>query len=70
VAALQRCYESLTGDRPPERLVAWYMGFRALLRARLSALHSLEPGPRSPEAWLAQGERYLDAAFSYTEALA
>jgi aminoglycoside phosphotransferase family enzyme len=69
-ARLQRCYEAITGDRPPERLIAWYTGFRALLRARLSALHSLEPGPRPPEAWLAQAGRYLDAALDYTEALA
>ena len=68
-ARLQRCYEAITGDRPPERLIAWYTGFRALLRARLSALHSLEPGPRPPEAWLAQADRYLDAALDYTEAL-
>jgi aminoglycoside phosphotransferase family enzyme len=69
-ARLQRSYETITGDRPPEPLISWYMGFRAFLRARLLALHSLEPGPRSPEAWLAQTERYLDAALGYTEALA
>jgi aminoglycoside phosphotransferase family enzyme len=69
-ALLQRRYENLTGDRPPASLIAWYTGFRALLRARLSALHSLEPAPRSPEAWLAQAKRYLDAALGYTEELA
>jgi aminoglycoside phosphotransferase family enzyme len=69
-ARLQRSYETITGDRPPEPLISWYMGFRAFLRARLLALHSLEPGPRSPEAWLAQTERYLDAALGYTDALA
>jgi len=69
-ARLQRSYETITGDRPPERLIAWYMAFRAFLRARLSALHSLEPGPRSREDWLAQAERYLDRALGYTEALA
>jgi aminoglycoside phosphotransferase family enzyme len=68
-ARLQRSYETMTGDRPPEPLISWYMGFRAFLRARLVALHSLEPGPRSPEAWLAQADRYLDAALGYTEAL-
>jgi aminoglycoside phosphotransferase family enzyme len=69
-ARLQRTCETITGDRPPEPLISWYMAFRAFLRARLSALHSLEPEPRSPEAWLAQAERYLDAALGYTEALA
>jgi aminoglycoside phosphotransferase family enzyme len=67
---LQRRYEALTHDRPPERLIAWYTGFRALLRARLSALHSLEPGPRPAAAWLARADQYLDAALDYTEALA
>jgi aminoglycoside phosphotransferase family enzyme len=67
---LQGRYEALTHDRPPERLIAWYTGFRALLRARLSALHSLEPGRRPAAAWLAQADRYLDAALGYTGALA
>ena len=57
----------MTGDRPPAPLIAWYTGCRALLRARLSALHSREPGPRPPAAWLAQAERYLDAALAYTD---
>jgi aminoglycoside phosphotransferase family enzyme len=68
-AQLRRSYETITGDRPPEPLISWYMGFRAFLRARLLAIHSLDPGPRSPEAWVAQAERYLDAALGYTEAL-
>jgi aminoglycoside phosphotransferase family enzyme len=67
---LQRSYEAMAGDRPPEQLIAWYAGFRALVRARLLALHSLEPGPRLPEAWLAQSKQYLDTGLSYTEALA
>lgn len=66
---LQRSYETIAGDRPPEQLLAWYAGSRALLRARLSALHSLEPGARSPQAWLAQADRYLALALGYTEAL-
>jgi hypothetical protein len=59
----------MTGDRPPEQLMAWYTGCRAFLRARLSALHSLEPGPRPPDAWLAQADRYLDVALGYSELL-
>jgi aminoglycoside phosphotransferase family enzyme len=67
---LQRSYETMTADRPPEQLVAWYAGFRALLRARLLALHSLEPGPHPPGAWLAEANRYLEVGLNYTEALA
>jgi aminoglycoside phosphotransferase family enzyme len=66
---LQRGYETIAGDRPPEQLLAWYGASRALLRARLSALHSLEPGARPPQAWLAQADRYLAVALDYTEAL-
>ena len=67
---LQRRYEDLTGDRPPDPLVGWYTAFRAFLRARLAALHSLEPGARSPDAWLAQADRYLGAALDYSELFA
>jgi aminoglycoside phosphotransferase family enzyme len=66
---LQRSYETIAGDRPQERLIAWYTAYRALLRARLSALHSLEPGARPPQTWLAQADRYLAVALDYTEAL-
>jgi aminoglycoside phosphotransferase family enzyme len=68
-ARLQRSYEAIADDRPPEQLLAWYTGCRAFLRARLSALHSLEPGARTPQAWLAQADRYLAVALDYTEAL-
>jgi aminoglycoside phosphotransferase family enzyme len=66
---LQRSYQAIADDRPPEQLLAWYSGCRAFLRARLSALHSLEPGARPAEAWLAQADRYLVVALCYTEAL-
>ena len=67
---LQRSYETMTGDRPPEPLLAWYASFRALLRARLMALHSLEPGARPREAWLAKANRYLGIGGAYGETLA
>jgi uncharacterized protein len=69
-ARLQRLYEGASGDRPPERLLAWYASYRALLRARLAALHSLEPGARTPAAWLSQADRYLEAALGASELLA
>jgi uncharacterized protein len=67
---LQRSYEQLAGDRPPERLLAWYGAYRALLRARLVALHALEPGRHPPEVWLARADRYLEVALAYTELVA
>jgi hypothetical protein len=46
------------------------MGFRAFLRARLLALHSLEPGARPREVWLARADLYLGVALNYTDAFA
>jgi len=67
---LQRRYEDLTGGRPADTLIAWYASFRALLRARLAALHSLEPGPRTRDVWLAQADRYLNTALDYSAVFA
>jgi hypothetical protein len=49
---LERDYEAAAGDRPRARLVSWYMGVRAFLRARLLALHSLDAERRPREVWL------------------
>ncbi len=53
---------ALLGDRPSERQLAFYTGYRAALRARQAAAHLLEPAPRTPEKWLPLAERYLDEA--------
>jgi uncharacterized protein len=67
---LQRSYEELSRDRPPERLLAWYAAYRALLRARLVALHALDPGRHTPEVWLARADRYLEVAQAHSDAFA
>jgi uncharacterized protein len=67
---LQRGYEATAGDRPPERLIVFYTTQRALLRARLLALHSLDPGAHAPAHWLARAAGYLEVALSWSEALA
>ena len=50
------------GDAPLPEVQALYTAHRALLRARLSAAHLLDPDPRTPERWLPQAARYLDEA--------
>jgi aminoglycoside phosphotransferase family enzyme len=50
------------GDAPAPAVQAQYTAQRALLRARLSAAHLLDPQPRTPERWLPQTARYLDEA--------
>lgn len=55
-------------DRISPQLQAFYRCYRATTRARLAFAHLLEPDPRSPEKWPAQGRAYLDVAMR--EALA
>ena len=50
------------GARPPDRLVRLYTAFRAVLRARLSLAHLLDPVPREPAKWEPQAARYLGLA--------
>lgn len=58
---ISRCAEEL-GDRPSERLLAFYAAYRACLRARLALAHLLEPDPRTPEKWLPLSRTYLAIA--------
>jgi aminoglycoside phosphotransferase family enzyme len=58
---VRRCAECL-GDEVAPQLLVVYTAYRALLRARLSAAHLLEPDPREPERWLPQAARYIEFA--------
>jgi uncharacterized protein len=59
---LRRRVQHGLGDRPPEALVLFYRCHRALLRARLSIAHLLEPDGRTPEKWPRQARAYLAIA--------
>ena len=50
---------------PPQRLIACYAAWRALLRARLSVAHLLEPTPRQPARWEPLARNYLTIATNY-----
>ncbi|MCA1408344.1 hypothetical protein I6F26_30545 [Ensifer sp. IC3342] len=50
------------GDRPDDRLLALYGGFRALLRARLCLAHLLENPVREPKKWRPLALAYLTQA--------
>jgi aminoglycoside phosphotransferase family enzyme len=63
-------YRQGSGDRAPERLVGFYKSFRATLRARLLARHSLEPGDHAPQFYLGRARDYLGRALTCTEVLA
>lgn len=58
------------GDAPSPIVLALYTAHRALLRARLSAAHLLDPHPRSPARWLPQAASYLAEAQAALEPLA
>jgi aminoglycoside phosphotransferase family enzyme len=58
---IARCAAAL-GDQPPPALLALYTAGRALLRARLTAAHLLEPDPRTPASWLPKTRRYVEQA--------
>lgn len=57
-----RTYEQETGDRIPERLIAFYQGMRAMVRAKLSAWHLPDYPPETHAAWLEQTRAYLEIA--------
>ncbi|WP_244514801.1 hypothetical protein [Ensifer sp. LCM 4579] len=54
--------DKVLGERPDDRLIALYGGFRALLRARLCLVHLLEHPVRKPEKWRPLALAYLNAA--------
>lgn len=53
--------ERTLGSRPDDRLMAFYGGFRALLRARLCLVHLMEHPVREPEKWRPLALAYLQA---------
>jgi aminoglycoside phosphotransferase family enzyme len=57
------------GDRPPEALMHLYTAHRAMLRARLSMAHLLDPQPHTPQKWQPRAQRYVDRALTALAAL-
>jgi aminoglycoside phosphotransferase family enzyme len=56
---LARRVAFLMGEETPERLMALYGALHAVLRARLSLAHLLDPLPREPAKWAPLARRYL-----------
>jgi uncharacterized protein len=52
-------YRRLAGDDFPPELVGLYQAVHAVVRARLSFAHVLEPGAADPERWAEQTGAYL-----------
>lgn len=56
---LSRLVVARLGEAPPAALTHFYAAYRALLRARLSLAHLLDPVPRNPAKWEPLADRYL-----------
>ncbi len=65
---IQRVAE-LLHDMPAARQLAFYVAYRATLRARQCLAHLLEPNPRTPKKWLPLAKRYLYEAEEAMSAL-
>jgi len=61
-------YGAALDDVPDAALLHLYTACRALLRARLSVAHLLEPQPRTPERWLPLARRYVERALAALDA--
>ena len=59
---IMAAFKARTTRPPPQRLISFYAAWRALLRARLSVAHLLEPTPRQPAKWEPQARIYLTIA--------
>ncbi|MEW6766136.1 MAG: hypothetical protein AB1344_10175 [Pseudomonadota bacterium] len=55
-------YRQCTHDRPPQRLITFYLGFRAALRARLAVWHAQDGKPGDEAKWLQRAGEYLAIA--------
>jgi uncharacterized protein len=54
---------------PPPALMNLYTAYRALLRARLSMAHLLDPQPRTPLKWPPLAQRYVERALLALDSL-
>jgi aminoglycoside phosphotransferase family enzyme len=55
-------YAEITGDVPPEDLLAFHRTYRALRRATLAVWHLHDPSVTDPQKWRARARRYLELA--------
>jgi aminoglycoside phosphotransferase family enzyme len=53
-------YTTVTGDRPPPILLAFYRVYRAMRRAVIAARHLDDPSVADPARFLARARRFLE----------
>ncbi len=62
---LFRTYGEITGDHPPARLLHFYKGYRACLRAKISIWHLRDTAVTDPAKWSRLALEYLRLAEKY-----
>lgn len=67
-AEVQRLVARILGRSPYPALLAFYRSYRAMMRARLTIAHLLDPGRHPPRVWRRRTKTYL--AVAWREALA
>jgi aminoglycoside phosphotransferase family enzyme len=68
--ALAQSLSERLGSRPSDDLTRFYRAFRAVMRARLTIAHLLDPVPREPAKWEPLAMRYLSIAETTLSAMA
>ncbi len=69
-APILATYSALTGDVPPDAVVAFYQSHRACVRARIAAWHLDDDGVRERTKWAERAGRYLRLARAWIDACA
>lgn len=63
-------YTARTGDRPGERLIAFYKSYRAALRARLAVWHLRDHKGAEAQRWRRRARAYLGLSATYIPSFA
>jgi len=66
---LFEAFGEVSGDRPPDDLIAFHKACRAMQRAKLTIWHLDEPGCRDPGHWHDRAHDYLELAVINAERL-
>jgi aminoglycoside phosphotransferase family enzyme len=53
-------YRRLSGDQPPDALLAFYRSHRALLRAKIAMWHIGDDSVRDPLRWVHRAQQYIE----------
>ena len=61
-------YSEETGDRPSEKLLAFYKSYHACVRAKIAVWHLKDNGIRDRDTWITKATDYLSVVSTVTKA--